>query len=383
MSGRTGRRARGRRTEEAVVLVEGIGVKERSTARLVLEHVAEGEGTGLQRGEGREDGGDAQHSRDGERRRSDFKMFVYPSTLQQRSNMAAVYMAIRQTLMRMPYLTTDPEEACLFIPAVDVSCWCETCLFGAFAGIIDRKHPGSIKIEQALQGITHWNQGRNHMLFELSDAPCMPFDVEYAMVAKAGLSEFHYRPGLDVAMPLFGMVEFTEEQRRTPPSERKFLLTFRGTRSERSDAMRNELYRIHNGEDIVMLIACRWYGEQSVQDGGGYDSKCAEQEVQFEQYTYSEVSLGSKFALIVEGFGYHSFRLTEMMAAGSIPVILVDHYVLPYSDLLDWENFSVRIPEHKLDQVNYGVLYISVSFLFTRVCVCVHPSLSLARHQAY
>ncbi|EGD81170.1 hypothetical protein PTSG_11210 [Salpingoeca rosetta] len=36
------------------------------------------------------------------------------------------------------------------------------------------------------------------------------------------------------------------------------------------------------------------------------------------------------------------------MAAGAIPVIVVDHYVLPYQDLLDWETFSIRIPEHRL-----------------------------------
>jgi hypothetical protein len=30
----------------------------------------------------------------------------------------------------------------------------------------------------------------------------------------------------------------------------------------------------------------------------------------------------------VEGFGYHSFRLTEVLAGGAIPVIAIDHYVL-------------------------------------------------------
>jgi hypothetical protein len=49
-------------------------------------------------------------------------------------------------------------------------------------------------------------------------------------------------------MPLFSMVEFTPEQRRVPASERKYLLTFRGTKSARSDAIRNHLPRIHNGK---------------------------------------------------------------------------------------------------------------------------------------
>ena len=65
----------------------------------------------------------------------------------------------------------------------------------------------------------------------------------------------------------------------------------------------------------------------------------------------------------MEGFGYHSFRLTEVLAAGAIPVIAIDHYVLvcgarvcltycqPYQDLLDWENFSIRVPEYDFMKV--------------------------------
>eukprot|EP00730_Choanoeca_flexa_P009681 TRINITY_DN12861_c0_g1_i1.p1 TRINITY_DN12861_c0_g1~~TRINITY_DN12861_c0_g1_i1.p1 ORF type:complete len:141 (+),score=27.59 TRINITY_DN12861_c0_g1_i1:1-423(+) len=36
------------------------------------------------------------------------------------------------------------------------------------------------------------------------------------------------------------------------------------------------------------------------------------------------------------------------MAAGAIPVIVVNHYVLPYQDLLDWKTFSVQVPEHRM-----------------------------------
>jgi glucuronyl/N-acetylglucosaminyl transferase EXT1 len=269
--------------------------------------------------------------------------------------MSAVYTAIRAIIQNTPYYTHDPSEACLFVPSVDVSCWCENCLHGAFSNIIDRQHRVSLEIGQKLRSLPYWNNGINHILFELSDAPCMPYDIGQAIAAKSGLSEFHLRSGHDISMPLFGMVEFSEAQRRLPPAARKFLLTFRGTRSERSDAMRNELYRIHNGEDIVLLIACRWFGESRMNGGQGYDSKCAEEEKRFQEYTFTELSVESKFALIVEGFGYHSFRLTEMMSAGSIPVICVDHYVPPYSDILDWDNFSIRVPEHKFEQVRIAV----------------------------
>lgn len=42
------------------------------------------------------------------------------------------------------------------------------------------------------------------------------------------------------------------------------------------------------------------------------------------------------------------------MAAGAIPVIVVDHYTLPYSEILDWENFSIRVPEHRMMEVCFA-----------------------------
>ena len=44
----------------------------------------------------------------------------------------------------------------------------------------------------------------------------------------------------------------------------------------------------------------------------GYDPSCKEAEEEFNKYTYTELALETRFGLIVEGFGYHSFRLTEV-----------------------------------------------------------------------
>lgn len=41
----------------------------------------------------------------------------------------------------------------------------------------------------------------------------------------------------------------------------------------------------------------------------------------------------------------------QVMGAGAIPVIIVDHYTLPYKELLDWDNFSIRVPEHRMLEV--------------------------------
>jgi len=38
----------------------------------------------------------------------------------------------------------------------------------------------------------------------------------------------------------------------------------------------------------------------------------------------------------------------QVLAAGAIPVIAVDHYVLPFQSILDWDQFSIRIPEDRI-----------------------------------
>lgn len=98
------------------------------------------------------------------------------------------------------------------------------------------------------------------------------------------------------------MVTFTDEQRRVGPTERPYLLSFRGTRSPKSDAMRNHLPALHNGKDILLLLACRWF-DPDAKKNTAYDKDCAAQEKEFEKHTYTELALNSKFSLIVEGFG--------------------------------------------------------------------------------
>jgi hypothetical protein len=39
------------------------------------------------------------------------------------------------------------------------------------------------------------------------------------------------------------------------------------------------------------------------------------------------------------------------MGAGAIPVILIDHYVLPLSALIDWSEVAIVLPEHRLAEV--------------------------------
>ncbi|XWS64866.1 hypothetical protein CRYUN_Cryun05aG0040700 [Craigia yunnanensis] len=60
-----------------------------------------------------------------------------------------------------------------------------------------------------------------------------------------------------------------------------------------------------------------------------------------------EEQLSSKFCLHVKGFEVNTARVTDALHYGCVPVILANHYDLPFSDILNWKSFSVVV--HYMD----------------------------------
>ncbi len=60
----------------------------------------------------------------------------------------------------------------------------------------------------------------------------------------------------------------------------------------------------------------------------------------------------SKYLLCPRGYGLNSFRLYEAFQLGCVPVIITDKFFLPWTDELNWNDFSVLIDESKIDHID-------------------------------
>lgn len=146
----------------------------------------------------------------------------------------------KQALEKSPYYTVDPSKACLFFVTVDT------------------------RAEHALDFNTlpYWNHGLNHVIISVSDnwAKQKTLIADVAEMASTMTSSTHrttYREGFDISVPLPQRKFYLELQRRKA-LERKYFLTFTGTRFLGRSGLRNNavLRSMHNGENIIVATTC-------------------------------------------------------------------------------------------------------------------------------
>ena len=165
---------------------------------------------------------------------------------------------------------------------------------------------------------------------DYNDAANVKYRTDRALFIKTSMNIDHYRAGFDVPFPLLPngvATHVTPQELQAARGRRHILLSFKGVCQ--STSMRNRLAALHNGKDIVAVCSNSNSGRAA-------------------QYDYKTLMLSSVFSAAPAGNGLHSYRLAEAIFLGAIPVIVDDKLILPFCSVLDWREFSVRIPSSEI-----------------------------------
>ncbi|ESR61097.1 putative glycosyltransferase [Citrus sinensis] len=75
----------------------------------------------------------------------------------------------------------------------------------------------------------------------------------------------------------------------------------------------------------------------------------------FAELSYKDTLKKSRFCICPGGHEVASPRIVEVTYAECVPGLISQHHVLPFSDVLNWESFSVQVPVKCLKKILMGV----------------------------
>jgi hypothetical protein len=264
-------------------------------------------------------------------------------------------------------VTDDPDRACVFWVELDE---------------IDRKRCPM----RELQELPHWHAssgglekggGLNHIFFDIRDE-FITLDIRKRRLGRAGIAASSAAwsermiAGLDVPVSL-GVLNYNEPLTtalaRTPPWERKWLATFKGSQthpSRRTIATQHDeaagfialslAEGIHTCRTLPPKIRSNTAAKRAEFQGTIEELAkakgvslleadcCAKWRAAYEQYDYNDVS-NATFALVPPGHGAATFRLAEVLRMGSIPVFVgVEQHWAPYGHAPRWDEAALFVP---------------------------------------
>lgn len=240
------------------------------------------------------------------------------------------YVHLLWAIVHSKYIVSDPSKACIFVPSVD---------------LLNRDNFSGENAAKVLSSLPFWNNGSNHLIFNMipGSSPNYNSALEFAhgkaMVTGSGFTQRSYRRTFDIAIPLFNPHQRSEDFRNHDNQFRPMLLIASQQTFYRS--VYNQLEDISDDRsDIVVLTKC----SQSTD----FHERC---DLQGNKHSYPSILTDSKFCLITRERQLATINLHDILRAGCVPVICMDVYVMPFSEILDWARAAVFLNENRLDEI--------------------------------
>lgn len=249
---------------------------------------------------------------------------------------------ILQTIMKSRYYVTNPNEACIFIPSIDT---------------LSQAKINVNLVGKALASLPYWESGENHLLFNFiagaapNFSPVLEVNTDRAMVAGAGYDTWTYRTGFDFSLPFYSPLladfKFYEQPQKS------YLLTSTQLNLFPHDfRVLQELS--YDYSDFLLLQKCPAPTSTSSETVSRTPHSFIDTRCNFphgREFDYPRVLEKATFCLVIRGVRLSQPNFLEALAAGCIPVVVADSYVMPFSEILDWNLASITIHELQLRDI--------------------------------
>lgn len=279
-------------------------------------------------------------------------IYIYPlveykdADKQSKTFITKEFYQIIKTIQNSPYYTPNPQEACLFVPSIDL----------LNQNLIDKK-----LVSKALAQLPYWDNGRNHILFNMlpGEAPDFNtvFDVKSgdAIIVGAGFSRQTYRPTFDFSIPIYSPILNNYERKYTnQESKTYFLISPQLNMYDYHRRLMQEIVLEDSNNNILLLQKCtQEIFEDKISSAPhliDHDIRCSFPALS--PVDYPEILEHGTFCLVIRGVRLGQQSLIESLAAGCIPVIIADNIVLPFQDVIDWTLASISIRENDLHSIS-------------------------------
>eukprot|EP00933_Yihiella_yeosuensis_P038287 TRINITY_DN32228_c0_g1_i1.p1 TRINITY_DN32228_c0_g1~~TRINITY_DN32228_c0_g1_i1.p1 ORF type:complete len:372 (+),score=54.18 TRINITY_DN32228_c0_g1_i1:146-1261(+) len=302
------------------------------------------------------------------------KFFLYPRKFEEDGYLTVWYDSLYKALESHPARSLDPETASIFFLGIEYSCpytWpYEEPTYNYILG--DHSTCQDTKVERLKNYIakgfaSHWDQ-KPHVLLEqqngnFAEVGSAEF-AELPMVILAGtsVSASIVRRGTDVSWPLLPLnvedgsgssgddVELGDKTEQIC-GQRKLLAAFCGHASQSTPFREATIESWNKESDIEIVLSDVGRQWLSRDWPTAHPSKSQ----------YASLMRDSDFSLCTRGDQLATRRVFESLSFGTIPVILADDWLLPFDEIINWQEIAVIVKQHAWTTVPELLRSISAS----------------------
>ena len=232
---------------------------------------------------------------------------------------------IIRVLRGLVHFTTDPEEACLLFPPLDLT--------NTFRVRLS-------KSSSALRMLPYWREyGQNHLIFTLvaNSDTWKYLEIGHAVRIAVGIPFHLYRPGFDVAVPFYNslFINHTGNVQNRESARNKLLVLF----PPNTDVSQ---YEVNILKEAGALLVSPCFHTDSIQFCSKFDNT--------ERLSYADTLSRSDVCLMWGDDPLFSMTLVDSLRFGCVPALIFrNEVVLPFQDVLDWSQFSIRLRQEELE----------------------------------